>query len=80
MTTLALEIDSRQHLNMLISLARKLKIKSRIFEDDVLTPYEKTINGQAMTLSELTNHLDSIVDKNDNMSYESFKQKLEEWK
>jgi hypothetical protein len=46
MTTLALEINSRQHLEMMLSLAQKLKIKSRIFEDDVMTPYEKNIDGQ----------------------------------
>ncbi|MDZ7898253.1 MAG: hypothetical protein U5N85_09560 [Arcicella sp.] len=80
MTTLALEIDSRQHLDMLISLARKLKVKSKIFEDDILTPYEKSINGEAMTMKELSSHLDSIVDSNKNMSYETFKQKLSEWK
>jgi hypothetical protein len=30
----------------MLSLAQKLKIKSRIFEDDVMTPYEKNIDGQ----------------------------------
>ena len=80
MTTLALEINSRQHLEMMLSLAQKLKIKSRVFEDDVMTPYEKNINGQSMTLSELSEHLEAIADKNDMMSYDNLKQKLSEWK
>jgi hypothetical protein len=78
MTTLALEINSRQHLEMMLSLAQKLKIKSRIFEDDVMTPYEKNINGQNMTLKELSEHLETISDKNEMMSYDDFKQKLSE--
>ena len=80
MTTLALEINSKQHLSMMLSLAQKLKIKSNIFEDDILTPFEKSVNGKSMTLTELTEHLDSIVNQNDNMSYDDFKQKLKGWK
>jgi hypothetical protein len=80
MTTLALEINSKQHLNMLISLAKELKIKSKIFEDDILTPFEKSVNGEAMTQKQLGEHLDSIVEENNNMSYETFKKKLSEWK
>lgn len=80
MTTLALEINSRQHLAMMLTLAKKLKIKSKVFEDDIMTPYEKTINGDTMTLKQLTEHLDNIADNGVAMSYDEFKKRLKEWK
>ncbi|MCU0468822.1 MAG: hypothetical protein MUF58_09485 [Arcicella sp.] len=80
MTTLALEINTRQHLEMMLSLAKKLKIKSRVFENDLMTPYEKTINEDTMTLNQLTEHLDNIADNDETMSYEEFKKRLREWK
>ncbi|MEY4539804.1 MAG: hypothetical protein RLZZ306_1561 [Bacteroidota bacterium] len=80
MTTLALEINSRQHLEMMLSMAKKLKIKSKVFENDIMTPYEKTINGDTMTLKQLTEHLDNIADNGKSMSYDEFKKRLEEWK
>ena len=45
--------------------------------ENEMTPYEKTINGDTMTLSELTKHLDNIADFDGTMSYNEFKQKLE---
>ena len=42
-----------------------------------MTPYEKTINGDAMTLKELTEHLENIADNGQSMSYDEFKQRLE---
>jgi hypothetical protein len=80
MTTLALEINSCQHLEMMFSIAKKLKIKSKVFENDIMTPYEKTINGDTMTLKELTEHLDNIADNGKSMSYDEFKKRLKEWK
>ncbi|PWK28445.1 hypothetical protein LV89_00649 [Arcicella aurantiaca] len=80
MTTIALETNSRQHLEMILSLAQKLKIKSKIFEDDLVTPYEKNINGESFTLKQLSEHLEAIADKNDTMSYDEFKKKLQQWK
>lgn len=80
MTTLALEINSRQHLEMMLSMAKKLKIKSKVFENDIMTPYEKTINGDTMTLKQLTEHLDNIADNGKSMSYDEFKKRLKEWK
>ena len=76
MTTLALEIETRQHLEMMLSLAKKLNIKSKFFENDVMTPYEKTINGDTMTLKQLTEHLDNIADNDGTMSYDEFKRNL----
>jgi hypothetical protein len=80
MTTLALEINSRQQLEIVLSLAKKLNIKSKIFENDVMTPYEKTINGDTMSLKQLTQHLDNIADNDGTMSYDEFKKRLKEWK
>jgi hypothetical protein len=42
--------------------------------DNEMTPYEKTINGDTMTLTE---HLDNIADNDRTMYYDEFKQKLE---
>jgi hypothetical protein len=80
MTILAWEINSRQHLEMMFSIAKKLKIKSKVFENDIMTPYEKTINGDTMTLKELTQHLDNIADNGKSMSYDEFKKRLKECK
>ena len=46
-------------------------------EENKMTPYEKTINGDAMTLKELTEHLENIADNGQSMSYDEFKQRLE---
>lgn len=76
MTTIALETNSRHQLEMILSLAQKLKIKSKIFEDDVMTPYEKSIHGESFTLKQLSEHLEEIADKNDTTPYKYLKQKL----
>lgn len=80
MTTLALEINSRQHLEIMLSLAKKLKIKSKVFENDLMTPYERTINGDTMSLKQLTEHLDNIAENDETISYDEFKKRLKEWK
>jgi hypothetical protein len=80
MTTLALEINSRQHLEIMLSLAKKLKIKSKVFENDLMTPYERTINGDTMSLEQLTEHLDNIAENDETISYDEFKKRLKEWK
>jgi hypothetical protein len=46
-------------------------------ENDIMTPYEKTINGETMTLKQLTEHLDNIADNDGNMSHDEFKKRLE---
>lgn len=38
---------------------------------------EKIINGNTMTIKQLTEHLDSITDNAGTMSYDEFKNKLE---
>jgi hypothetical protein len=45
-----------------------------------MTSYEKAINGDTMTLKELTEHLDNIADNGKSMSYYEFKKRLKEWK
>jgi hypothetical protein len=46
-------------------------------ENNIMTPYEKTINGETMTLKQLTEHLDNIADNDDSISYDEFKKRLE---
>lgn len=45
--------------------------------ENEMTSYEKTINGNTMTLKELIEHLDNIADNYRTMSNDEFKQKLE---
>ena len=68
-STFALEIGSRQHLEMMLLLAKKLNIKNKVFENDTMTPYEKTINGDTMTLKLLIEHLDNIANNGGSINY-----------
>ena len=54
---------------MMLSLAKKLNIKSKVFENDTMTLYEKTINGNTMTLKQLTEHLDNIANIGGSRNY-----------
>ena len=45
-------------------------------DENILTLLENPENGQTRTVSELTEYLDSIINKNGNESYDEFKQKL----
>ena len=45
-------------------------------ENDITTPYEKTVNGDTMTIEQLTKHLDGIADNDGTMFCDEFKQKL----
>ena len=38
-----------------------------------MTPYEKTINRDTMTLKQLTEHLDNIANNGGSMNYGEFK-------
>ena len=49
-------------------------------ENGIMTPHEKTINGETMTLKQLTEHLDNIADNDETINYDEFKEKLKEWK
>ena len=45
-------------------------------ENDIMTPYEKAIDGDTMAIEQLIKHLDGIADNGNTMFFDEFKQKL----
>ena len=45
-------------------------------ENDIMTPYEKAIDGDTITIEQLTKHLNCIADNDRTMFCDEFKQKL----
>jgi chromosome segregation and condensation protein ScpB len=78
MKTITFEVDNENDLYLLLALAKRLKLKSTVIDENDMTRILDKPEEKPLSAKELLNRLEK-AEREEGISFEEFKERVEKW-